>query len=58
VLDNIRISKTTLEFEQGVQKITIGALEAGLVLEKLLIYKKGSEPEKSYLGPPESYYVM
>ncbi|MDR2559224.1 MAG: glycosyl hydrolase 115 family protein [Oscillospiraceae bacterium] len=57
VLDNIRVTKTELPFEAGVQTITIGALEAGLILEKLLVYGKNSEPKKSYLGPPESFYV-
>jgi hypothetical protein len=57
VLDNIRVTKTKLTFKEGVQTITIGALEAGLILEKLLIYKKNSEPKESYLGPPESFYV-
>jgi hypothetical protein len=57
VLDNIRVSETKLTFEKGVNEITIGALEAGLILEKILIYKKKNEPKKSYLGPPESAYV-
>jgi hypothetical protein len=57
VLDNIRVTKTKITLEAGVQKIIIGALEAGLILEKILIYKKNSEPKKSYLGPPESFYV-
>jgi hypothetical protein len=56
VLDNIRKSIASLTFEQGVQEITIGALEAGLVLERILIYKKGDEPLGSYLGPKESYF--
>jgi hypothetical protein len=55
VLDNIRKSAVSLNFEQGVQEIAIAALEAGLVLERILIYKKGNEPPSSYLGPKESY---
>jgi len=57
VLDNIRVSKTYYTFEKGVQEISIGAMEAGLILERILIYKKDCAPLKSYLGPPESYYV-
>ena len=57
VLDNIRISKASLKFEKGVQEISIGAVEAGLILERILIYRKGCEPLKSYLGPPESFHV-
>jgi hypothetical protein len=52
VLNNIRISKISLNFENGVQEISIGALEPALVLEKVLIYKEGRGPLASYLGPP------
>jgi len=57
VLNQIRISKASLAFEKGVREITIGALEAGLVLERVLIYRDGMAPLESYLGPPESFYV-
>jgi hypothetical protein len=51
VLSNIRVSKIPLTLKEGVQEISIGALESALVLEKILIYRKGSEPLASYLGP-------
>ena len=51
VLNNIRISKIPLTLKEGVQEISIGALEANLVLEKILIYREGREPLASYLGP-------
>jgi hypothetical protein len=54
VLNQIRVSKISLTFEKGVQEIAIGALNAALVLEKVLIYKEGREPLESYLGPPAS----
>jgi hypothetical protein len=54
VLDNIRVTKIPLTLEKGVREISIGALEAALVLEKILIYKEGREPLASYLGPPNS----
>jgi hypothetical protein len=63
VLDQIRICKAPLTFEKGAREISIGALEAGLVLERVLIYRDGSPcthggaPLESYLGPPESFYV-
>ena len=57
VLDNIRKTKVAAQFSQGVQEISIGALEAGLVLEKILIYKVGNEPKESYLGPRASVIV-
>jgi len=64
VLDNIRINMASFTFEKGVQEISVGVMEAGLVLERILIYKinpvvlRGkTEPLISYLGPPESFYV-
>jgi hypothetical protein len=56
-LDQIRVSKASLKFEKGVREIEIGALEAGLVLERVLIYRNGKTPLASYLGPPESFYI-
>jgi hypothetical protein len=56
VLDNIRINKTSFKFEKGVQEITVSALEAGLVLERIVIYPKDNPPLKSYLGPLESFF--
>ena len=52
VLNQIRICKAPLKLEKGVREITIGALEAGLVLERVLIYREGKAPVESYLGPP------
>jgi hypothetical protein len=51
VLNQIRVCKATLTLEKGVREITISALEAGLVLERLLIYQDGKAPLASYLGP-------
>jgi len=58
VLDNIRITKTNFKFEKGVQEITVSALEAGLILERIIIYPKNNPPIKSYLGPTESFYCV
>jgi len=57
VLNQIRVCKTLLEFEKGVREISIGALEAGLVLERVLIYSESRAPLDSYLGPPESFHA-
>ncbi len=54
VLDQIRIVKTELFFDEGVQELTVGALEAGVVLERIRIYPEGSSLKDSYLGPQES----
>jgi len=64
VLDNIRINLASFTFEKGVQEISVGVMEAGLVLERILIYKidpnvsiNKTMPLISYLGPPESFFV-
>jgi len=58
VLDNIRITKTLFKFEKGVQEITVSALEAGFILERIIIYPNNNPPLKSYLGPTESFIVV
>jgi len=58
VLNQIRICKTSLILDKGVREISIGALEAGLVLERVLIYREGKAPLESYLGPPGSMNVQ
>jgi hypothetical protein len=57
VLDNVRKTRAEFAFEAGVQTLIIGALEAGTVIERILIFKKGEPPLKSYLGPPESFHT-
>jgi hypothetical protein len=57
VLNNIRISKAFFTFEKGINEITISALEAGLIIERILIYQKNKKLPKSYLGPKESFFV-
>lgn len=56
VLDHIRVTTTTLEFAAGLQTLTIGALDAGVVLERVLVYPADRKLKKSYLGPEESYF--
>ena len=58
VLDNIRINKVNINFEIGIQEISISAVDAGLILERVLVYKKGKQLLSSYLGPQESFYIM
>jgi hypothetical protein len=57
VLDQIRVCKAALSFEKGVREISIGAMDAALVLERVLIYREGKAPLESYLGPQESFFV-
>jgi len=57
VLDNIRKTKANMNFGEGLQILTIGALEAGLILEKILIYRPENPPKASYLGPLSSFII-
>jgi hypothetical protein len=57
VLNQIRICKASLTLEKGVREITIGALEAGLVLERVLIYRESKAPLDSYLGPVGTCHI-
>ena len=57
VLDQERRCGVVLPFEKGVQELTLGALEPGVVLERILVYKKELTLPDSYLGPEESYFV-
>ncbi len=57
VLNQIRKTKTECFFEAGVNKLKIGALEAGFVLERILIYQEQNRPKESYLGPEESFIL-
>lgn len=55
VLDQVRVASSVIKFKKGVQEITVGALEAGVVLERIRIYKASAKLPKSYLGPKESW---
>ena len=57
VLNQERRCSVTLHFEKGVQELRLGAMEAGVVLERVLIHKPGTVLPNSYLGPEESYIV-
>ena len=58
VLDQIRVVSAVMHFEEGVQQVTVGALEAGLVLERVRVYPVGMKLQESYLGPEESWRVQ
>lgn len=47
-------TSVTLSFEEGVQELVIGALEAGTVLEKILVCREKTALPDSYLGPEET----
>lgn len=55
VLENIHITTTVHKLSKGIHTIRFYGLDAGLVLQKLVL-SKGKLPY-SYFGPEESYYV-
>lgn len=55
VMDNIHTTVTTHSLSKGTHTLRIYGLDAGLVLQKLVL-SKGPLPY-SYFGPGESYYV-
>ncbi len=57
VLDQIHVASVILEFGEGVQELTVGAMEAGTVLERIRIYGDKAKPAVSYMGPEESAFV-
>ena len=56
VMNQIHVVGAEMSFEKGDQFLSIGALEAGVVLERILIYPSGKKLKPSYLGPEESYF--
>lgn len=54
VLDQERRRSVVLPFDKGVQTLTIGAMEAGAVLERVQIHKPSVVIPEAYLGPEES----
>ncbi len=57
VLDRIRKVKTKINVREGVNKLRIYGGDPNILLEKLVVYPVGHEPEKTYFGAPESYLV-
>ena len=54
VLDQERRCSITLPFGEGLQELTLSALEAGAVIERILIHKPSTALPEAYLGPEES----
>ncbi len=53
-LDQERGTKVRMMLQAGVQELTVGALEAGVVLERLRIYRADVSLKPAYLGQQES----
>ena len=50
VLNQEHAGSTEIALKKGLNKITVSAREAGLVLERLVVYPKDMERDTSYLG--------
>ncbi|MCQ2540207.1 MAG: glycosyl hydrolase 115 family protein [Acetatifactor sp.] len=57
VLDQIHVGECMLRFEKGVNELTIGALEAGLVLERIVMIPDRMRLADSYFGPDETAFT-
>jgi len=55
VMNQIYKTTETFNFREGVQTLTLGALEAGMVVEKIVIYPVEKTLKASYLGPYDSF---
>jgi len=51
VLDNIRQCKVTVNLKKGENRLTVGAVDAGVVVQKIVVYPLAKPFKESYLGP-------
>ena len=51
VLDNIRQCNVTVTLKKGENRLTVGAVDAGVVVQKLVVYPLAKPFKESYLGP-------
>lgn len=57
VLDQIRTIELIFKLQKGVNEISVSALEAGLVLERISVRPVQKHLKRSYLGPEECAYT-
>ncbi len=57
VLNQEHVGSTEISLKKGLNKITVFAREAGMVLERLVVYPKDMERPVSYLGEKECIRV-
>ncbi|MBQ9142772.1 MAG: glycosyl hydrolase 115 family protein, partial [Lachnospiraceae bacterium] len=57
VLNQERRIRAKVSLEAGVQTLSVGAMEAGTVLERVVVYRKGADRKEAYLGPEDSEFV-
>ena len=57
VLNQERRISVPVFLEQGINTLGIGALEAGVVLERVILYNKKVRKPENYMGSEDSYIV-
>lgn len=57
VLNQERRVSVQVQLKKGINTLSVGALEAGVVLERVILYKEGVRKPVNYMGPDESYSV-
>ena len=55
VLDNVRRITSSIELDEGKNSVYIYAGSPNVSFDKIMLFKSGITPVKSYLGAPESY---
>lgn len=51
VLDNIRVCEQTVRLRKGENSLTIGAVDAGVVVQRIVVFPLELPLKESYLGP-------
>ncbi len=55
VLDNVRKTTFTVSLKEGINTLSIHAINPNLVLQKIVICEAGAKIPESYLGPKPTY---
>ncbi|MBR6475283.1 MAG: glycosyl hydrolase 115 family protein [Lachnospiraceae bacterium] len=55
VLDNVRKTTFTVDLKEGLNTLSIHAINPNLVLQKIVICEEGAKIPESYLGPKPTY---
>lgn len=56
-INNVKKVVVKAELKKGINEITFSAKSPALVLEKIVLVRKGTKLPESYLGPTESYFL-
>lgn len=57
VLDNIRVAEAEADIKKGMNHLYFYAGDPGIVLERIVLFRKGKGILSSFLGPKESWRV-